>query len=341
MGFLERLQENRINGRFTLIRKLAEGGGGDVYYGADCEQVPTILTPADVQLGRDHELEQDVAVKLEHRHNHLLRDEGIWLATFEGLPGFPTILWSGYHDEVGFLILNLLGPSLEDLFEYCECQFSLKTTIMLADQLIARLKTVHSENKLHRDVKPGNFLMGTGEDGNTVYITDFATATGYRPGSPLDDGEDLTQSDRGLIGTTWFASIRGHTGQSQAPADDLEALGYMLIYFVQGTLPWLELEACNITEKDQDQVVMEMKMTLSVDELCSGLPTTFAEYMTTVKRLKGCETPPYDELRELFKSLAREEGMEYDNVFDWTERMHRQQLALEDSLLNGAMRSEE
>ncbi|KAK5734346.1 hypothetical protein LTR17_009010 [Elasticomyces elasticus] len=124
---------------------------------------------------------------------------------------------------------------------------------MLADQLIARLETVHSKNKLHRDVKPGNFLMGTGEDGNTVYITDFATATGYRPGSPLDDGEDLTQSDRGLIGTTWYASIRGHTSRSRAPADDLEALGYMLVYFVQGSLPWLGLEACSVTGKDQDQ----------------------------------------------------------------------------------------
>ncbi|KAK0930478.1 casein kinase I [Friedmanniomyces endolithicus] len=169
-GFVQRLQENRIDDRFSLIHKPGEA-----------------VAVLSISQGRDHKNDQEVALKLEYRYDStLLKEEIRYYESFQGLPGFPEVYWSGEKDDYNVMVLELLGPSLEDLFAYCEHQFSLKTTLMLADQLLARLKAVHSKGFIHRDVKPGNFLMGTGEDGNTVYITDFGISTDYV--SDMDDG---------------------------------------------------------------------------------------------------------------------------------------------------------
>ena len=89
--------------------------------------------------------------------------------------------WHGQQDDFTVLVFELLGPNLEDLFRYCSNQFSLKTTLMLADQLLCRFKTLHLNHYLYRNVKPENFLLGTGERGNIVYMTDLRLAIYRHP----------------------------------------------------------------------------------------------------------------------------------------------------------------
>ena len=113
------------------------------------------------------------------------------------------------------LVFELLGPNLEDLFRYCGNQFSLKTTLMLADQLLRRLECLHSNNYLHRDIKPENFLLGVEQRGNTVYMTDLGLAKYHHPdrwsssSSPTRAG---TTRPPQLLGTCRYASIKGHLG---------------------------------------------------------------------------------------------------------------------------------
>ena len=108
------------------------------------------------------------------------------------------------------MVFDLLGPSLEDLFNYCGRKFSLKTVLMLADQLICRLEYIHSHNIIHRDIKPENCLMGMGRQGNVVYVTDLGLATERRDPPPnFNTGRPLRPK---LIGTAYFASVNGHTG---------------------------------------------------------------------------------------------------------------------------------
>ena len=108
------------------------------------------------------------------------------------------------------MVFDLLGPSLENLFNYCSRKFSLKTVLMLADQLICRLEYIHSHDIIHRDIKPENCLMGMGRQGNVVYVTDLGLATERRdPPTNVNTGRPLRPK---LIGTAYFASVHGHLG---------------------------------------------------------------------------------------------------------------------------------
>lgn len=141
----------------------------------------------------------------------MLEDEAGRYKTLEGLAGFPALYWYGWHDDYKVMAFQLLGPSLQDLYEYCNRQFSLKTTLMIADQLLMRLKDLHAKDILHRDFKPQNCLLGCGLSGNMVYVTDFGLAGDHA--SLCDTTDKNIARQARLVGTARYASIRAHEGQ--------------------------------------------------------------------------------------------------------------------------------
>lgn len=210
------------------------------------------------------------------------------------------------------MVMDLLGPSLEDLFNFCNRRFTLKTVLMLADQMICRVEYIHSKNFIHRDIKPDNFLIGLGKRSSLLHIIDFGLAKKYRDPKthkhiPYIEGKSLT-------GTARYASINTHVGIEQSRRDDLEAIGYVLLYFLRGSLPWQGITAAGKNEKYQK--IMDRKMGTTVDVLCRGFPSEFITYIDYVKALKFEDRPDYGHLRRLFKELFTRESFEYDYVFD-------------------------
>lgn len=211
------------------------------------------------------------------------------------------------------MVMDLLGPSLEELFTECNKKFSMKTLLMLADQMIKRVEYVHSRRIIHRDIKPDNFTVGVDKNSHRIFIIDFGLAKKYMTSS----GEHVKYREgKGLTGTARYASINTHLGVEQSRRDDLESLGYVFIYFLKGQLPWQNLRAKNIKEKYEK--IKEKKILTQVSALCENQPEEFAIYLNTCRKLKFIEKPDYAALKALFKDLFTRERYEYDFVYDWT-----------------------
>jgi len=190
----------------------------------------------------------------------------------------------------------------------------MKTVLMLADQMIGRIEYVHNKNFIHRDIKPDNFLMGIGRHCNKLFLIDFGLAKKYRDNRTRQ--HIPYREDKNLTGTARYASINAHLGIEQSRRDDMESLGYVLMYFNRGALPWQGLKAA--TKKQKYEKISEKKMSTPVEVLCKGFPAEFAMYLNYCRGLRFEEGPDYMYLRQLFRILFRTLNHQYDYTFDWT-----------------------
>lgn len=277
--------------------------GGRVGHGAFAE----VYEATNVQTG------EPVAVKMEPtkaKHPQLAFEAQVY-RYLAGGAGISKAFWYGMVAEYNMFVVELLGANLEDLLERCGHKFTLKTTLMLADQMISRMEYVHTKGFIHRDIKPENFLMGRGDFSALVYIVDFGLAKRYI--DPRTRRHIPYREDKSLTGTVRYASINNHLGFEQSRRDDLESLGYVLIYFLKGRLPWQGLIAHNGKPID----VAQRKMLIPLEELCTGLPHEFVDYLEYVRGLKFDQVPDYLRLRTSFLSLFAREGYSLDYKWDW------------------------
>ncbi|XP_036299112.1 casein kinase I [Pipistrellus kuhlii] len=287
-----------VGGKYKLIRKIGSGSFGVVYLAVN-------ITNGE-----------GVAVKVESqkaRHPQLMYENRLYKILQGGI-GIPRIRWFGQEKDYNVLVMDLLGPSLEDLFNYCNRSFSMKTVLMLADQMLSRIEYLHTKNFIHRDIKPDNFVMGVGRHCHKLYLVDFGLAKKYRDNRTKQ--HIPYREDKNLTGTVRYASINAHLGIEQSRRDDLESLGYVLMYFNKTNLPWQGITAA--TKKQKYEKICEKKMATDVDALCSDYPAEFAMYLNYCRGLRFEETPDYAYLKQLFRTLFRNLNLSYDFVFDWT-----------------------
>ncbi|KAL2346928.1 hypothetical protein Fmac_000928 [Flemingia macrophylla] len=257
-----------------------------------------------------------VAVKMESKktkHPQLLYEAKLY-SILQGESGIPSMKWCGTDGDNNVLVIDLLGRSLEDFFVYCGRKFSLKTVLMLADQMLTRVEYLHSKGFLHRDIKPDNFLMGLGRRSSQVYIIDFGLAKRYR--DPNTNKHIPYRENKSLTGTARYASCNTHMGIEQSRRDDLESLGFVLMYFLRGSLPWQGLKA--VTKKEKYDNICEKKLSTPIEMLCKSYPVEFASYFHYCRSLTFDQQPDYGFLRRLFRDLFKREGYDSDYIFDWT-----------------------
>jgi len=221
------------------------------------------------------------------------------------------------------MVMDLLGPSLEDLFNYCGRRFSLKTVCMIAEHLLNRIEYFHTKNFIHRDVKPDNFLIGQGRRANIIYIIDFGLAKRYR--HPKTHQHIRYREHKHLTGTPRYASVNNHLGIEQSRRDDLESLGFVLLYFLRGQLPWQGLRAAN--KKQKYQRILEKKMSTPFKLLCKGFPREFCTYLEYCRTMSFDDKPNYAYLKKLFRDVFVREKFIDDGEYDWIKRKRAENAA--------------
>ena len=227
----------------------------------------------------------------------------------------PSIKLYGSSGDYNILIMQLLGKSLNYYIKKTEI-FSIHTTAMLAFQIINILQYIHLRGIIHRDIKPGNFVMGLGEKNLDLYIIDFGFAKKYKS-MTTNKIYNMTEK-HDLTGTSRYASINAMKGFSQSPRDDLESLGYMLYFFLKGKLPWMGIKEKN--KENLDKKILKKKLDTVDEILGKDLPIQFCDFLTYAKNLKYDETPDYNLFKDKMMEVIRLGNEKFDKIYDWTDK---------------------
>ena len=256
-----------------------------------------------------------VAIKIENKdkHSRLVHEVKIYKALQKNNAlGFPRLYDYMEKPQNNICIMDYLGPSLEDLFEFSNNTFSIKTVLMIGIQVLNRIEELHNLGYIHRDIKPDNFLIGTGKKKSRIFLIDFGLSKTY-----LDTEQNHVEyrTDRSFTGSFRYSSIRNHKGIEQSRRDDLESIGYMLIFFLKGKLPWQGLRGS--TKSKRSENIFNTKNSTSLSELCKGVPREFHLYMKYCRVLRFLQKPDYNLLRNLFIVLFNNKKYNLDYVYDW------------------------
>ena len=248
-----------INKKYKIIEKIGEGSFGLIYKGENI---------------RTREL---VAIKVEPIEHELklLKNESIIYQFLNNVQGIPSVKWFGKDENNYYMVLNLLGDSLQSIKNRNKT-FSLSLVLQIGIQIIILLKTIHERGLIHRDIKPDNFLMGLHNESKKIHIIDFGFCKSYI----TNDEHNPIKKTNNLIGSVSYASINAHDCIELSRRDDLESLGYMLIYFYLGELPWNTNS--ELTQKIKQKIIENDK-----------LPKVLINYIKYIRSLQYDEKPNY------------------------------------------------
>jgi serine/threonine protein kinase len=247
-----------INNRYHLIKMLGFGSFGEIHlaYDSQTRSLNAIKFELITQKNPQLKHEFNILEQLNKSENN---------SNIEGIP--KVCIYDRMENKANFMIMEFLGPALSELFQFKNKQFSLTTVLLIGIQMLQRIEFIHEKGFIHRDIKPENFVLGLNEKSNTVYLIDYGLSKRYKD---KNTGQHIPyRENRHLTGTARYASLNAHVGIEQSRRDDLESIGYVLIYFLVGRLPWQsKFEKSKLPQK-----IMEKKLVTPPEVLCKKLPS--------------------------------------------------------------------
>ncbi|KAF2587108.1 hypothetical protein F2Q70_00037768 [Brassica cretica] len=278
---------------YKTERKLGKGGFGQVYVGRR-------VSGGSDRIGADA---IEVALKLEHRNskgcNFGPPYEWQVYNTLNSCYGIPAVHHKGRQGDFYILVMDMLGPSLWDVWNSLAQSMSPNMVACIAVEAISILEKLHMKGFVHGDVKPENFLLGQPgtADEKKLYLIDLGLASRWKDSH---SGQHVEYDQRPDVfrGTIRYASCHAHLGRTGSRRDDLESLAYTLIFLMRGRLPWQGYQGDN-----KSFLVCKKKMSTSPELMCCFCPPPFKLFLEAVTNMKFDEEPNYAKLISIFDTL--------------------------------------
>ena len=263
-----------IANKYKIINKIGEGSFGEIYKGQN------------IRTG------EKVAIKMEsiESNTKLLKNESIIYQFLNGLPGIPSVKWFGKDNKYYYMVINLLGDSLQTIKNQKNV-FSLRLTMQIGFQTLSLLNSIHEKGLVHRDIKPDNFLIGLNDKVKTIYLIDFGLCKTFSSNA-------ICSTSNSLIGSPMYASINAHKLLDLTRRDDLESLGYMLAYFYLGSLDWQN----NTSLNNEDYIILKTRLIYNPQ-----LPLVLINYFKYIYNLEFGDKPNYKLLLDAFRNEIERE----------------------------------
>lgn len=279
---------------YFMEKKIGSGSFGDVY----------------LTINKKNNEHHAAKVEERKKHSRLYDEFKIYKKIHRKgfVEGIPKIYNFIQTPKFNILVMELLGDDLEKLFSDRNKKFRLETILLLGINIVSLLEQLHNSGYLHRDIKPNNFMFGH-YDKSKMYIMDLGLSKKY-----VVNGKHIAfRTDKSLTGTARYTSINIHMGMEPSRRDDMESVGYMLIYFLKGRLPWQGLKK----QKGMNNIenIGEVKLCTPLDKLCKDLPECFKKYLAYCRELKFEAKPDYNYLRSLFIDTAKR--MKLNLRYEW------------------------
>lgn len=299
----EGLSFGPFDNKYKILHTLGGGSFGHVFVGENC-------------------LGEAVAIKGEMQGTgcEKLLKEGNLYTKLQGYPGIPIVYWYGMHgNKYNFMVMEKCGKSLQELFLESGKKLSIQTVVHIALQLIDAIKGLHDNNIIHRDISPGNILIGSSDDPQKLLLIDFGLATSCQSNGKLRMPMRGIRYHRQVVGTPHFISVGIHNGDHEGRHDDLESIAYLLIFLLKGQLPWSRVKA-----HTRDEAILKigkLKASVSMETLAENIPAEFVIFLDYARKLKTADVPDYDGLKVLFTNLAKKEGIDLEKKqYDWDSK---------------------
>lgn len=264
-----------INKKYILLDNIGSGCFGSIYKGQNIRT------------------KEFVAIKIEPIKDNLklLKNESKIYQYLNGYEGIPSVKWFGKDNENYYMVINLLGNSLQDFIK--NKYFSLALTLKIGIKVLTILKTIHDKGLVHRDIKPDNFLFGL-NNVNNIYLIDFGFCKSYTENGKHNK---IKKTNR-MIGSNNYASISSHKCYELSRRDDLESLSYMLIYLNFGFLPW--------NNESNEEIIINLKNDIIKD---NRYPLVLLELLKYSRTMEYEEKPNYyliiDNLKSELQILSK------------------------------------
>lgn len=307
--------EIRIDHKYRLGVKIADVESREVFEGEN------------LQSG------ERVTIKLENKRekNPKLLREYQMLSKVQGTLGIPLAYCHGSDGDYNYIVTEPLGKDLEYIKDkYCGGTFSLKTCMMIADQITSILEYCHGKGVIHREVWPGNLCMGLDNNFFHVHLINFENAKDLHPNS---NGPIQRKKSEPSLGDPMFASINAHIGNPLSEKEDIETMIYMLLYMMTGSLPWGSVLASGLPESEVLSKITDLKQSFENSDYwndaiikispfdtdssnLTSLPSSLHSLYKTIRNHK--EGPLlYSHIRSTFRSILLTSYLSYDYIYDW------------------------